>query len=133
MKDFAAAAALLTPMTTKGAPDTLVWTKEGESTFTCLKLSLCRGVVLCVPNAGDEYVLYTDASANAVGGCLHVKRDEEGELPTAFFSRILRGPEIRYSVSEKEALAVVEAVNHFDVYYLDVRSLFRQITDPIWP
>ncbi len=36
VKDFAAAAALLTPMTTKGAPDTLVWIKEGESAFTCL-------------------------------------------------------------------------------------------------
>ncbi len=48
-----------------------------------LPLPVCRGVVLCVPNSGDEYVLYTDASANAVGGCLHVKRDEEGELPSS--------------------------------------------------
>ncbi len=34
----------------------------------------------------------------------------------AFYSRSLRGPETRYSVSEKEALAVVEVVEHFNIY-----------------
>ncbi len=38
------------------------------------------------------------------------------ELPVGFFSRILKGPEQRYSVSEKEALAVLSCLDHFDIY-----------------
>lgn len=34
----------------------------------------------------------------------------------AFYSRQLRGPELRYSISEKEALAVVSSLDHFDCY-----------------
>ncbi len=112
---FVSSAAVLTPMTARGSPDKLVWTSEGESTFNEFKQCLCCSVKLCVPRLSDRFVLYTDASANAIGACLHVDREGE-ERPVAFFSRGLRGPEVRYSVSEKEALAVVEAVNHFDVY-----------------
>ena len=60
-------------------------------------------------------VLHTDASGSAVGTCLHVIR-EGVPLPVAFYSRQLRGPEVRYSVSEKEALAVVLALEHFECY-----------------
>ncbi len=56
-----------------------------------------------------------DASDRAVGGCLHVVRGEE-ELPVGFFSRTLRGAELRYSVPEKEALGIVASLNHFDPY-----------------
>ncbi len=112
---FAEEAALLTPMTTKEAPDSVVWTKEADRAFIHLRKSLCSCVCLHVPVAGDVFVIYTDASAVAIGGCLHVVRDEE-ELRIAFYSRVLKGPEVRYSTSEREALAVVCSLAHFDVY-----------------
>ncbi len=70
---------------------------------------------MCLHVPGDVFVMYTDASAVAIGGCLHVVRDEE-ELPIAFYSRVLKGPEVQYSTSEREALAVVCSLAHFDVY-----------------
>ncbi len=78
--DFAVAAATLTPLTGKGALYRLVWTRNGESAFNVLKMSFCRSIVLCVPTVGDEFVLYTDASAGVIGGCFHVCRGDQ-ELP----------------------------------------------------
>ncbi len=40
VQDFAASAALLTPLTGKGSPDRLVWTSEGELAFNNLKVSV---------------------------------------------------------------------------------------------
>ncbi len=108
-------AAVLTPLTTKEASDRVVWTREGESAISVLKCSLCNHCVLSIPSASNQFMLYTDASNLAVGGCLHVVRGDT-ELPVGFFSRILKGPEQRYSVSEKEALAVLSCLDHFDIY-----------------
>ncbi len=90
---FAEQAAMLKPTTTKEAPDSVVWTKEADRAFIRLCKSLCSRVCLHVPVPGDGFVMYTDASAVAIGGCHHVVRDEE-ELPIAFYSRVLKGPEV---------------------------------------
>ena len=71
-------------------------------------------------------MLCTDASARGVGGVLCVQRKEK-ELPVAFYSPQLRGPECRYSASELEALAVVMTVRHF-AHYLWGRR-FKILTD----
>ncbi len=94
----------------------VVWTKEGMHAFSVLRDCLCDCVCLIVPRREEVgYVLHTDASGAAIGGCLHVRRDGE-ELPVAFYSRQLRGPEVRYSITEKEALAVVASLDHFECY-----------------
>jgi len=57
-------------------------------------------------------------------------------VAAAFFSRQTRGPKRRYSVSELEALAVVEAIKHFSPYlygrefvvYTDHRPLGHLLT-----
>ena len=77
--------------------------------FSKLKCGLCKNVVLCVPCSSDIFVLCTDASARGVGGVLCVQRKKK-ELPVAFYSRQLRGPECQYSATELEALAVVMTV-----------------------
>ncbi len=61
---------------TKEAPDSVVWTKEADRAFIRLRKSLCSRVCLHVPVPGDVFVMYTDASAVAIGGCLHVVRDD---------------------------------------------------------
>jgi len=76
--------------------------------------------VLFVPLCTDVFYLYTDASGDGVGACLHVVR-EDVELPVAFYSRQLRGAEKNYSVTELETLAIVSAVKYFD-YYLYGRA-----------
>ena len=55
-------------------------------------------------------MLYTDASGDGIGGCLHVI-SSDGEKPVAFFSRQLRPAEKNYSVTELESLAIVASIS----------------------
>ena len=105
----------LTPLTSIKAPDKVVWTLDSDKAFVALKVSVCNSVCMGVPTADDTYVLYTDASARVVGACLYVRRDSK-ELPVGLFSRILRDAEVRYTTGEREALAIVAALCHFETY-----------------
>ena len=97
------------------APLAVDWDEVGVSHFSHLCSVLCSACTLHIPSPSDKFVLQTDASYAGIGGCLSVMRDG-AELPVAFYSRQLRDPETRYSVTEVECLAVVESVRHFEVY-----------------
>ncbi len=111
---FAKTSSLVTPSTTLSAPHRVIWTREMDEAFKALRVSLCERVVLHVPLLSDVFVLYCDASGCGLGACLHVVRDGE-ELPVAFYSRQLRGAEVRYTVTELETLAIAQAVEHFNI------------------
>ena len=83
--------------------------------FSHLWSVLCSACILHIPSPSDKVVLQRDGSYTGIGGCLSAIRDG-AELPMAFYSRKLRDPETRYSVTEVECLAVVESVRHFQVY-----------------
>jgi len=46
------------------------------------------------------------------------KNDEGYEQPIAFFSKYLRDATLKYNIIEKQALALVKAINDFRVYIL---------------
>ena len=50
----------------------------------------------------DQFEVHTDASGVGVGAVLNVIRGKE-ELPVAFYSWQLRGPEKRYSATERKS------------------------------
>ena len=97
------------------APLAVDWDEVSVSHFSHLCSVLCSACTLHIPSPSDKFVLQTDASYAGIGGCLSVMRDGV-ELPVAFYSRQLRDPETRYSVTEVECLAVVVSVRHFEVY-----------------
>ena len=116
----------LTPLTSRQAPQVVDWTEERVSAFHAICNFFCSPPNLCVPIPSDMLSIVCDASGKGVGGVLQVKRDGEW-LPSAYYSRQLRGPEHRYSATELEALALVETVKHF-AYHLYGRS-FVAYTD----
>ena len=89
-------------------------------------MSLCNHCCLNVPLLSDQFTLHTDASGRGIGAGLNICRDGE-EKPGAFFSRQLQGPEIHYSATKLEALAVVKAVTRFMPYLYG--KYFQIITD----
>ena len=91
-----------------------------DTAFTHICESMSNTCILTIPLPEDTMPLVTDASGSGIGGVLQVKRDGEWEA-AAFYSRQTRGPERRYSATELEALALVEAIRHFS-YYLDGRA-----------
>lgn len=48
-------------------------------------------------------------------------------LPVAFYSKQLRGPELHYSITDKESLAIVKSIEHFLGYIYG--RLFSIFTD----
>ena len=117
---------VLTPMTSKQAPQTVEWKEDGMSAFDCIRSFFCATPNLCVPLPNDTVSIVSDASGRGVGGVLQVYRQGEW-TPSAYYSRQLRGAEARYSATELEALALVETVRHF-AYHLYGRE-FITYTD----
>ena len=61
-------------------------------------------------------MLHTDASEYALGAIL-MQEDESGYLhPIAYASVRLNGAQQRYTVSEREAMAIPWALEHFNTY-----------------
>ena len=107
----------LTEATRKLAPDRVRQTSALLDEFMYLKNMLCDIPSLTLPVPSDRFILQTDASGVGLGAVLSVRRGED-ELPVAFHSRKLQPREQRYSASEVECLAVVDAVNHFGGYLI---------------
>ena len=126
IKDFAAHSSVLTDATRKSAPERVVWNNVMCDEFVFLKNVLCSVPSLTLPTIDDQFVLQTDASGRGVGAVLSVIREGQ-ELPVAYFSRKLKPRERRYSATELEGLAVVNSVQHFDVYL--VTHPFVVVTD----
>ena len=89
-------------------------------------VSVCDTVMLYVLLPDDKFAVVTDASIRSIGGVLQVWRDDEWHA-AAFYTRQTRGPEVLYSATELEALAVAETLAHF-AYYLYGRD-FVVFTD----
>ena len=124
---YAAHSVELTDATRKSAPDVVVWSSVMLEEFVYLKNVLCDVPSLTLPTIADEYILQTDASGRGVGAVLSVVRDGE-EFPVAYYSRKLKPRETRYSATELEGLAVVNAVQHFYVYLVAQKN-FTIVTD----
>ena len=83
------------------------WGEEQDEGFRRLKELVCSSKVLAHFNSELETSLITDAGKTGLGAIL-VQTQKDGTLrPVAFASRTLTKQEVKYSQTEKEALAVV--------------------------
>ena len=113
IKGFADYSALLSPATSKSAPNVVAWSSVMLEAFDQLKCKLVCVCMLTIPSQEDVFYLHTDASGLGVGATLNVVR-EGVELPVGFYSKQLQGAEKRYSATELEGLAIFRAINFFD-------------------
>ena len=113
---FGSIAVPLTESTRKQAPDRIVWTSVRLAAFQQLRTSLTEDSVLVSPDEEKLFLLHTDASGIGIGAVLSQLGEDEMDRPVAYYSRKLKPAETRYTVTEQEGLAVVEAVRHFRVY-----------------
>jgi hypothetical protein len=103
------------------------WTNDCTIAFNKLKKCLVSAPVLRMPDFTKTFYIYTDASGLALGAILG-QIDENGkEFVIIFASRLLKGAELNYSVSEKEMLAVIWAIKLFRCYIYGTE--FEIITD----
>ena len=81
------------------------WSVKCQSAFEKLKATMTWGPVLGLVDITKPFEVETDASDYALGGVLL----QEGH-PIAYESRKLNSAERRYTVSEKEMLAVIHCL-----------------------
>ena len=92
------------------------WTQSCTQAFQALKDSLIKAPVMGYPRFDREFIVYTDASNIGVEEVLS-QLDELGhEKVTAYASRTFHGAEKNWSTTEKEAYAIVWALNYFSAY-----------------
>ena len=116
LEGFSAVAAPLTELT-KGALGTqkFRWDSAQEAAFQALKHALTHAPILLNPDTTKPFILYTDASEQALGAVL-LQDQGDGLKPCAYESKKLKDAELNYTISEKEAYALVHACRKFRCY-----------------
>ncbi|XP_064479849.1 uncharacterized protein LOC135393304 [Ornithodoros turicata] len=94
------------------------WSEGMEDAFTKLKEEMARAPALRLPDFSKPFILATGASAVGVGAVLLQTDDTGFEHPLEFMSATLTEAQQRYTVMERECLAVVSAVGKFRQYLL---------------
>ncbi|KAL4026339.1 hypothetical protein IC575_014768 [Cucumis melo] len=89
------------------------WDPECQAAFDGLKQAMMEGPLLGIADVTQPFEVETDASDYALGGVLL-----QNGHPIAYESRKLNAAERRYTVSEKEMLAVVHCLRAWRQYVL---------------
>ena len=98
------------------------WKEEQDQAFVRLKECLLKPPILCYPDFEKTFFLATDASNTGLGAAL--LQEVDGKLmPISYASRTLNSAERNYSVTKREALAVVWALRHYKYLILGYRII----------
>ena len=128
--NFSAIAVPLTDLTKKFNPNRVVWGESQEKAFQTLKASLTGPPILKLPDLDSVFILRVDASDTGVGSVLLQEHGEE-KFPVAYASRKLLPREQKYSVIEKECLAIVWAISKFHRYLFGKEFILETDHQPL--
>ena len=103
-------------MTKKGVK--FFWSEPCVNSFNRLKRALSSAHVLAFPDLDDQFLLYVDASSTRIGFALAQVRDGK-EVVIAYIGRGLNQAARNYTTTEREALALVEGIEKFQLYLHD--------------
>ena len=94
-----------------------VWTSREQHAFETLKTLLTTDIVMGYFDYSKNTELYVDASLLGLGAILtQTTSGKDDTNVIAYVSRSLTDTETRYSQIEREALAIVYAIEHFHLY-----------------
>ena len=107
-------ATMVKPLTTMFKKSMVfAWTTEGKESFEVIKVAIASTPTLINPNFEKDFILYTLGGESSISAILTQTNDKNEEQPIAFFSEGLKEYEDKYSYVEKQALAVIKALNKF--------------------
>lgn len=108
---------VIQPLTDLLSPKTnFMWSSECQQAFESAKSLLSHSPVLAAPDLSRPFKLEVDASAVGAGAVL-LQEDADGvDHPVSYFSRKFNKHQVHYSTIEQETLALLWALQHFDIY-----------------
>lgn len=113
-KNFSTVAAPLTDLlSTKRVFE---WNDTCQSAFDSVRALLTTAPVLAAPDFSLPFSVAVDASDLGAGAVLYQEGPDGLDHPVGFFSRKFNHYQRAYSTIEKEALALLLALQHFEVY-----------------
>jgi hypothetical protein len=92
------------------------WDNEGKLSFQRIKEAITVAPVLVSPNFAKDFIIFSFASKDTIAGVLLQKNDQGDEQPIAFMRKNLRDSELNYTITEKQAYALVKSLKHFQTY-----------------
>ena len=92
------------------------WSSSADDSFQGLKGMLASSPVLAAPQFDKPFKLAVDASDVACGGVLLQEDTQDVDHPVCYFSKKFNVSQRRYSTIEKECLALILSLQHFEVY-----------------
>ena len=112
---YATLVSYLTDLTKKGCPTNVIWTDETDRAFKSLKDKMSSSPILRLPDFYRQFVLRTDASDTGLAAVL-LQIYDGIYFPVAYASKKLSSAQMSYAVIERECLAIVWALEKFEVY-----------------
>ena len=113
-KNFSEVTAPLTELLKKNVK--YHWSETCQKSFDKVKNLLCLEPVLTAPDFSKPFRLAVDASDVGAGAVLLQCDNEDIEHPICYFSKKFNVHQKNYSTIEKECLALILAIQHFDIY-----------------
>nr|GEU40437.1 reverse transcriptase domain-containing protein [Tanacetum cinerariifolium] len=120
IKDFSKIARPMTRLLEKDAP--LIFSPECVDAFRTLKIKLCEAPILIAPNWDMPFELMCDAIDFAIGAVLGQRQDKHFRS-IHYASKTMTEAEAKYTMTEKEMLAVVYAFEKFRSYLILNQSI----------
>ena len=124
---------VLSNLVAKNKPVKVVWTDLEDRAFQQLKQALCECTRrnLYTIRYGEPFGVHVDASKYAVGACLTQWNEDGSERPISFASSKLSGSQLSWAAIEKEAYAVVWALNKFRTWCFEVPIVVFSDSNPL--
>ncbi|PIK56379.1 hypothetical protein BSL78_06753 [Apostichopus japonicus] len=95
---------------------TFRWTDECERAFHKIKSILMGSPILAAPNFHKQFKLAVDASDIGCGSVVLQEGEDQVDHPICYYSKKFDKHQRNYSTIEKECLALLLSLQHFDVY-----------------
>jgi len=131
---FARIAKPLTNLLKKASP--FLWTGECTTALTTLRDIVTSEPVLISPDQERQFILEVDASQYATGAILYqadkTMKDRKGKpilQPCGYHSQMFSATEQRYPIYDREFLAVIRGLKHWDYLLKCVKHPVLVITD----
>ncbi|KAI5168284.1 hypothetical protein NEIRO03_2560 [Nematocida sp. AWRm78] len=120
IRDLSELKAPLNDFTRKGKE--FVWEEVHQEAFMNLKSAVAKAIAAVIPDPNKMFTLETDASGTGMGATL-----KQGEEVIGYYSTRLSATQQRYTITERELLAVMWAMNRCKQYLMGKH--FEVITD----
>jgi hypothetical protein len=92
------------------------WDNKTNKSFEYIKNAISQALVLIKPDFSQDFIIFSFASQDTIADVLMQKDIDDYENLVDFMSKVLRYFELNYSITEKQAYALVKSLKHFRNY-----------------